>query len=95
MQGLLQNSTMWLRDTGILNKMKYVKTTPETYIPDPKVRVNEPLHISELGTALFIEAGGVAIAILAFLVELCCSARYVGKDMTKVGNTEVTHYVVM
>ena len=83
---------MWLRDTGMLDKIKWKKKERDVYIPDPKVRVGEPLHISELGTAIFLEIGGVFIAILAFFVELCCSARFVGKDRTKVGKTEGKQY---
>ena len=79
---------MWLRDTGMLDKMKWKSRVEdgrmEPYIPDQKVRVGEPLGITELGAAVFIEVGGVAIALLTFLVERCCPARCVGKGMAKV-----------
>ena len=89
-QDLLQNATMWLRDTGMLDKMKWKNRVDdggmEPFIPDPKVRVGKPLEITELGAAVFIEIGGVAIALVAFLVENCSPARCFGngKGMAKV-----------
>ena len=79
---------MWLRDTGMLDKMKWKNRVEDgrmdPYIPDPKVRVGKPLDITELGAAIFIEIGGVAIALLAFFVEICSSMSCFGKDMSQV-----------
>ena len=79
---------MWLRDTGMLDKMKWKNRVEDgrmdPYIPDPKVRVGKPLDITELGAAIFIEIGGVAIALLAFFVEICSSMSCFGKNMSQV-----------
>ena len=62
---------MWLRDTGILNKLKYDVMNPPIPIPDAKVRHNQPLNLRQLGISVIILVVGLFIALILFLVELC------------------------
>ena len=62
---------MWLRDTGILDKVKYDVMNPPIAISDPTVRHNQPLILRQLGIVMIILVMGLAIGTLVFLVELC------------------------
>ena len=70
MQALFQNVTMWLRDTGVLNKLRYDVLKPVFPIPDPKVRHDQPLNNWQLGIIMIISLVGSVISILTFMVEL-------------------------
>ena len=65
---------MRLQAAGILAKLKYdaMTTTPQFDFakPLPKVRVNEPISLSQLATAFFALAIILSVALLAFLGEL-------------------------
>ena len=61
---------MWLQDTGILKKLKDDELRAPIPIPLPKVKLNQPLSISQLAMAFFLAATGAVISISAFLVEL-------------------------
>ena len=69
-QTLFQNATMWLRDSGVLNKLRYDVLNPPIPIPDPKVRHNQPLTVYQLGITAIIYLVGISISIFAFLTEL-------------------------
>ena len=60
---------VWLRDSGILNKLYEDALNAPAVMPYPKVRINQPLNISQLGTAFMVVAGGLVLGILALLVE--------------------------
>ena len=68
---------MWLRDTGILNKLKYDVMNPPMPIPPPKVRHNQPLILGQLGITMIIIAVGLFIAILVFLGEIWLNRKNV------------------
>ena len=68
-QVLFQNTMVQLRDSGILNKLYEDALNAPVIMPDPKVRINQPLNISQLGTAFMVVAGGLVIGMLAFLGE--------------------------
>ena len=68
---------MWLCDTGILNKLWDDELNAPLHIPDPKVRINEPLNLDQVGTAFMLVVGGLIIALLGFLTELCCKSRWI------------------
>ena len=74
---------MWLRDTGILKKLWADELNAPIHVPEPKVRVNEPLDVYQVGTAFIIEAGGLVLALLGFLLELCCSKSRLIKEGEK------------
>ena len=61
---------MWLQDTGILKKLKDDELRAPIPIPLPKVKLNQPLSISQLAMVFFLAATGAVISISAFLVEL-------------------------
>ena len=61
---------MWLRDTGILDKVKYDVMDPPIPIPDPTVRHNQPIILRQLGIIMIILIVGLVIGIIAFFVEL-------------------------
>ena len=60
---------MWLRDTGILDKIKNDVMNPPFPIPDPKVRYKKPLILRQLGIIMITLIVGLFIATIAFLVE--------------------------
>ena len=60
---------MWLRDTGILEKIKHDVMNPPIPIPDPKVRYNQPLILGQLGIIMITLIVGLFIATIAYLVE--------------------------
>ena len=61
---------MWLRDSGVLDKILYDIIRPEFPIPDPKVRHDKPLILSQLGIVIIVLAVGLVLAIPVFLCEL-------------------------
>ena len=62
---------MWLRDTGILDKVKYDVMNPPIAILDPTVRRKQPLILRQLGIVIIILVVGLAIGTLVFFIELC------------------------
>ena len=61
---------MWLRDTGILHRVKDDIMTPPIPIPDPKLRHNQPLILSQLSMIMVTLVVGLVIGTTAFVVEL-------------------------
>ena len=68
-QKIFHNTTLWLRDSGILNKLYRDALNAPIIVPDPKVRVNQPLNINQLATAFMVMAGGLILGTLFFLME--------------------------
>ena len=69
LQVLFHNTTLLLRDSGILNMLYEHALNAPAIIPYAKVRVNQPLNLYQLGTAFMVMAGGLVLGIVAFLVE--------------------------
>ena len=61
---------MWLRDTGILNKMKDGISPPHIPTQYQKARNNLPLSIKQLGIVLIALLSGIILSIIVFFVEL-------------------------
>ena len=85
-QALFQNATMWLRDTGVLNKLRSDVLKPVFPIPDPKVRHNQPLNNWQLGIVMIISLVGSVISILTFMVELLNAKKT--KSLTEMATEE-------
>ena len=68
-QKIFHNTTLWLRDSGILDKLYRDALNAPIIVPDPKVRVNQPLNINQLATAFMVMAGGLILGTLSFLME--------------------------
>ena len=84
-QVLFQNTMVQLRDSGILNKLYEDALNAPGVMPYPKVRINQPLNISQLGTAFMVVAGGLVLGILAFLMErFFLSAKIKSKQLEEV-----------
>ena len=66
---------MWLKDTGLLTKLKNDAINLPKAIPLPRVRHNQPLILRQLAITIIILAIGLIIAILAFLTELWSNRR--------------------
>ena len=67
---------MWLKDTGILNRVKYDIMNPPVPIPDPKVRHNQPLIIRQLGIIMIMLVVGLVVGSLTFVVELLKKPKF-------------------
>ena len=61
---------MWLRDTGILDKLKNDVMNLPIPVPNPTVRHNQPLILRQLGIIMIILGVGLSIGTVVFLVEL-------------------------
>ena len=72
-QPSFQKAILWLKDTGILSKLKDDVMNPPTPIPLPKVRHNQPLILKQLGITMIILALGLFIATLVFVGEITAS----------------------
>ena len=79
LQDLFQNDIMWLRDTGVLDKMK--NDMMETDMPDPipKVWKDKPLNLFQLGIIMIICLFGVIASIVVFMWELYRSSGKEGE----------------
>ena len=66
---------MWLRDTGVLERIKNgVKRPPERII-DPKVRRNQPLILRQLGIIMIVQVIGLLLGTIVFLMEVLKKAK--------------------
>ena len=68
-QKAFNNDISWLRDTGVLQKLKLDSFRPPFPIPDPKVRHDLPLTIHQLGIVVIVMAIGLILSIHIFLCE--------------------------
>ena len=80
---MFHNDVMWLRDTGILERLKYDIVRPPLPIPYPRVRRDQPLIISQLGIVMIVLAVGLGLSFHVFLGELMR-----GRGMKKINEVE-------
>ena len=66
-QRAFNNDITWLRDTGVLQKLKLDSFRPPFPIPDPKVRHDLPLTIYQLGIVVIVLTIGLIFSIDTFL----------------------------
>ena len=93
-QNLLSDDINWLRDTGVLTKIKFSVITPPMFIPDPKVRINQPLSPSQLGLIMIISVGGYVLSILTFMIEMTKgrNKRNEREDYPQNAQTEMSNF---
>ena len=60
---------MWLRDTGILAKLRALELDAPVAIPYPQVRVDQPLNLYQLGSAFLAFIIGLVISVAALMAE--------------------------
>ena len=66
----------WLQDTGILSKLKNdALPRGKSGAKIPKLRPDVALSVVHVGTPLIIQAVGIALALLAFCVELISAMK--------------------
>ena len=81
----MKQSIMWLKDTGILERVKYDIMNPAITIPLPGVRDNEPLILKQLGIIMIILVIGLLIGTIVFLVELLKKPKLNNASKTMAG----------
>ena len=69
---------MWLRDTGILNRLTFDIKRPATLVPDPKVRNKLPLTTQQLNSTLLSVLVGSLLSVMVFLLEICVGGKVSG-----------------
>ena len=75
LQELLHNITLRLQHSGILLKLKSDALNAPLPVSDAKVRVNQPLSVWQMSTALFVQMTGILLGTLAFFMELGIKKR--------------------
>ena len=70
---------MWLRDTGILTRIKDGIFPPHISAQYPKARDKQPLSIRQLGIVFLVLPTGITLSIIVFILELF-------KNSSKEGN---------
>ena len=69
---------MWLRDTGVLRKMKDDELSAPIPIPDPKIKVDGRISVEQLGIGIAIYSAGMTLSLLFFIGELSTKKRAKG-----------------
>ena len=69
------NATMWLRDTGVLGKMKDDELSAPMPIPDPKIKVDERISLEQLGIGIALYTIGMTLSLILFSIELFTKKR--------------------
>ena len=66
---------MWLRDTGILGKMKDDELSAPMPIPDPKIKVDERISVDQIGIGIAVYSVGMTFLLIFFSIEFCTKKR--------------------
>ena len=66
---------MWLRDTGVLGKMKDVERNAPPPFPDPRIKIDGRISVEQLGIGIAIYSAGMLLSLLCFFGELCTKKR--------------------
>ena len=61
---------MWLRDTGVLGKMRDDELSAPIPIPDPKIKVDGRISVEQIGIGIAIYSVGMTLSLLFFIGEL-------------------------
>ena len=82
-QSILQNEIMWLRDTGILNRLTLDIKRPPMLIPQEKVRYKLPLTISQMSSTLISVLVGSVLSVIVFIREIACRSTVTAIKLTE------------
>ena len=74
---------MWLRDTGILNRLTFDIKRPATLVPDPKVRNKLPLTTQQLISPILSVIVGSMLSVMVFLLERCVRGKISGLKLAE------------
>ena len=74
---------MWLRDTGILNRLTLDIKRPATLVPDPKVRNKLPLTTQQLMSPILSVIVGSMLSVMVFLLERCVRGKISGLKLAE------------
>ena len=74
---------MWLRDTGILNRLTLDIKRPATLVPDPKVRNKLPLTTQQLISPILSVIVGSMLSVMVFLLERCARGKISGLKLAE------------
>ena len=74
---------MWLRDTGILNRLTLDIKRPATPVPDPKVRKKLPLTTQQLISPILSVIVGSMLSVMVFLLERCVRGKISGLKLAE------------
>ena len=66
---------MWLRDTGVLGKMRDDELSAPIPIPAPKIKVDERISVEQIGIGIVIYSVGMTLSLLFFIRELRTKKR--------------------
>ena len=66
---------MWLRDTGVLAKIKDDEISAPMPIPDPKIKVDERISVEQIGIGIALYSVGMILSLIFFIRELCSKRR--------------------
>ena len=66
---------MWLRDSGILNRLMYDIVPSLNNVPVSILRNNLPLTIVQLGVTMILFLIGIAFSIFTFFMEVVLCKR--------------------
>ena len=61
---------MWLRDTGVLGKMKDDELSAPIPIPDPKIKVDGRISVEQIGIGIAMYSVGMLLSLIFFIGEL-------------------------
>ena len=66
---------MWLRDTGVLGKIKDDELSAPRPLPDRRIKVDERISIEQIGIGVAIYSAGMVLSLLFFIREFCTKKR--------------------
>ena len=66
---------MWLRDTGVLNRLMYDIVPSLNVVPAPALSGKMPITIEQMVIIMILYIIGIALSLVTFLFEQCVCKR--------------------
>ena len=82
-QSILQNATMRLRDTGILNRIIYDIFADPVQIKDSRVRNKLPLTVQQLNSTMVAILVGLTLSVMVFIFERFLAGKLSGLKLAE------------